>query len=261
MVQSQRIDPRSSTTAEALAQVQQWMRRYPDALASYELALRLQPGSYNSVQGRAMTLAAMGDLAGARAALREPAAGLERDPFIASIALYWDTYWLLSDDQQARLRQLPPDPFDGDRGGWGLALAGAYETIGDMARARAYADSGRAAFEQQLQAAPDDAQRLVLLGVSLAYLGQGDEAVRLGLRSVEERPLSRDYVSGAYYAHQLARIHILLGQADAALELLEPLLAQPYYLSPAWLRLDPTFRPLQSNPRFQRLAAQAPAVH
>ncbi len=261
MVQSQRIDPRSSATAESLAQLQLWMRRYPDALASYDLALRLQPGSYNAVQGRAMTLAAMGDLAGARTALAEPAAGLDRDPFIASIALYWDTYWLLSDAQQARLRELPPDPFDGDRGGWGLALAGAYETIGDMARARTYADSARAAFEQQLQAAPDDAQRLVLLGVSLAYLGQADEAVRLGRRSVEQQPLSRDYVSGAYYTHQLARIHILLGQEDEALELLELLLAQPYYLSPAWVRLDPTFRPLQGNPRFQRLAAQAPAAH
>ena len=260
MIQSQRIDPRSPATAESLAQLQQWMRRYPDALASYELALRLQPGSYNAVQGRAMTLAAMGDLARARATLAEPAAGLEQDPFIASIALYWDTYWLLSEAQQARLRELPPAPFDGDRGGWGLALAGAYETIGDMARARIYADSARAAFEQQLQAAPDDAQRLVLLGVSLAYLGQAEEAVRLGRRGVEQRPLSRDYVSGAYYAHQLARIHTLLGQEDEALELLEPLLAQPYYLSPAWLRLDPTFKPLRGNPRFQRLMAQPPAV-
>ena len=260
MVQSQRMDPRSSATAESLAQLQQWMRRYPDALASYDLALRLQPGSYNAVQGRAMTLAASGNLAAAQAALAEPAAGLDRDAFIASIALYWDTYWLLSDAQQARLRELPPAPFDGDRGGWGLALAGAYEMIGDMARARAYADSARDAFEQQLQAAPDDAQRLVLLGVALAYLGQGDEAVRLGQRSVSEHPIASDYLSGAYYTHQLARIHILLGQEDAALDLLEPLLAQPYYLSPAWLRLDPTFRPLKDNPRFQRLAAQAPAA-
>jgi hypothetical protein len=25
----------------------------------------------------------------------------------------------------------------------------------------------------------------------------------------------------------------------------------PYYLSPGWLRIDPTFAPLKGNPRFQ----------
>jgi hypothetical protein len=27
----------------------------------------------------------------------------------------------------------------------------------------------------------------------------------------------------------------------------------PYYLSPAWLRIDPAFAPLKGNPRFERL--------
>jgi hypothetical protein len=29
----------------------------------------------------------------------------------------------------------------------------------------------------------------------------------------------------------------------------------PYYLSPGWLRIDPTFSQLKGNPRFDRLVA------
>jgi hypothetical protein len=58
---------------------------------------------------------------------------------------------------------------------------------------------------------------------------------------------------GAYLQHQLARIYLLVGEYDKALDQLEPLLGIPYYLSPAWLRVDPTFDPLRRHPRFQRL--------
>jgi hypothetical protein len=34
---------------------------------------------------------------------------------------------------------------------------------------------------------------------------------------------------------------------------LAPLLQVPYYLSPGWLRIDPTLDLLRDQPRFQRL--------
>ena len=52
---------------------------------------------------------------------------------------------------------------------------------------------------------------------------------------------------------QLMRIYLLNGEPEKALDRLEPLLRVPFYLSPGWLRLDPTFQPLRGNPRFQRL--------
>ena len=61
--------------------------------------------------------------------------------------------------------------------------------------------------------------------------------------------------------HQLARIYVRTGQPEKALDQLETLMKVPYYLSPAWLRIDPEFAPLRGNPRCERLArgtAQAP---
>ncbi len=44
------------------------------------------------------------------------------------------------------------------------------------------------------------------------------------------------------------RIYLLVGQPEKALDELEPLLKIPYYLSPGWRRIDPTFAPLKGNP-------------
>jgi hypothetical protein len=68
-------------------------------------------------------------------------------------------------------------------------------------------------------------------------------------------PTSRDAFQAPYMQHQLARIYLLVGEPDKALDQFEGLLKVPYYLSPGWLRIDPTFAPLKGNPRFERLIA------
>jgi hypothetical protein len=48
---------------------------------------------------------------------------------------------------------------------------------------------------------------------------------------------------------------MMVGSKDKAVELLEPLVEVPNNLSRAWLRVDPTFDPLRSHPRFQALVS------
>jgi tetratricopeptide (TPR) repeat protein len=171
------------------------------------------------------------------------------------VAQYWDLVWVLDDAQQRLLLGLRPDAMGNDRGTWGMLLAQTYALRGDKERAKIYADSARIAFEAQLGDTPNDAQRHVILGLTLAYMGRNTDAVREGERGVSLLPLTKDAYAGAYVQHQLARIHMMVGQPEQALDRLEPLLQRPYYLSPAWLRIDPTFTPLRGNPRFERLAA------
>jgi serine/threonine protein kinase/tetratricopeptide (TPR) repeat protein len=252
--QASRIDPRSVLTARRLTRAYLFLRRYPEARAAGERALRIAPTSLDVIETNAMVFLAQGDLPGARAVLAAAASRVESTALAAFMATYWDLYWVLDLDQQALLLRLTPGPFDNSRAAWGLVLAQTYALRGDRNHARAYADSARMAFEEALRDTPEDGQTRVLLGVALAYMGRIQEAIAEGERGLALRPISVDAYSGAYNQLQLARIYILAGEAEKALDQLEPLLRVPHYLSPGWLRIDPTFDPLRKHPRFQKLA-------
>ena len=97
----------------------------------------------------------------------------------------------------------------------------------------------------------------MLLGLTLAYLGRTADALREGRRGMELMPISRDGYLGPYIQLQMARIYLLLGDQEKALDQLEPLLRLPFYISPGWLRIDPTFDPLRNDPRFRQLLERA----
>jgi tetratricopeptide (TPR) repeat protein len=175
---------------------------------------------------------------------------------MAQFANFWDLYWVPDDAGQRYLLTLRPEVFGGDRAPWAVCLAETYAVRGDVQRARIYADSARVGFGAVLASAPQDAQSHAELGVALAILGRKSEAIAEAQRAVTTVPMSADGYSGPYYQHLLARVYLLTGEPDKALDALEPLLKVPYYLSPGWLRIDPTFAPLRGNPRFERLAAE-----
>jgi tetratricopeptide (TPR) repeat protein len=250
-----RLDPRSPTAARRLATAHLLLRHYAAADSTIDRAIALAPTSVQLVLLKVVIALEQGDLGRARSVIDAAAQRIDRTTLLAFIATYQDLYWVLTDDQREQVLGMPPSAFDDDRGSWAITRTGLYLLRGDRRRAAVFADSARLAFEDQLRSAPNDAQRHVFRGLALAYLGRKAEAIREGRRGVELLPISRDGYVGPYIQLQLVRIYIQTGERASALDQLEPLLRVPFYLSPAWLRIDPGFDPLRTEPRFQRLVA------
>jgi serine/threonine-protein kinase len=253
--QAARLDPQSVAAADRVAFADLRLRRYAPARTAEDRALALQPDNLGTLENRVMISLAQGDLAGARAVLRAAPSSVDPSALVAYVAEYWDLGWVLDSAQERTLLSLTPASFDNSREDWATVLAEQYALRGDRVRSRAYADSARIAYEPLLKATPTDAGLHVEYGLDLAYLGRKAEAIENGQRAAALMPTTQDARDGPYMQHQLVRIYLLVGETDKALDALEPLLRIPYYLSPAWLRIDPTFAPLHGNPRFERLIA------
>ncbi|MEP6769142.1 MAG: protein kinase [Acidobacteriota bacterium] len=255
--QAASLDPRSAVNLTALGYALQRLRRYPEAREAYERGLALAPANLSLIGETAMTFLGEGDLVGARAVLNAVPKDIGPIELVAYVASANDLVWVLDQQQRELLLRLTPSAFDEDRGIWARCLSQAYALKSDEAHLRAYAEEARRAFEEQLRATPDDAQRHVFLGLALAYLGRKEEAIREGERGVALDPVAKDALRGPYYQHELVRIYMLVGEPEKALDKLEPLLKIPYYLSPGWLKIDPNFGALRNNPRFQKLVVGA----
>jgi serine/threonine-protein kinase len=254
---ARQLDPRSPRVLVRLQNTLLSMRQYPEALEASEAALALAPGDLSISQDKAMVYVAQGNLPAAREVIREISPAVKPAELVAFFATYWDMYWVLDDAQQKLVLTLGPEAFDSDRATRATVLMQVYELRGDHAKARAVADTAYVETMKQLHEAPNDAQRHVISGLQLAYMGRKQEAIEAGLRGLALLPLSEDKQIGAYYQQLMARIYLMVGEPEKALDMLEPLLQIPYFLSPGWLRVDPTWAALRGNPRFERLIAGA----
>jgi len=255
------LNPRSILVARRLAQTMLWLRRYPEARAAADRGLLLATSNLFLLDLKAMAAVGEGDLSMARAVLAAAPPEVEPTALVAFAANYWGGGWILSEVQQALLLRLGPIAFDDARADWALALASAHHLRGDVARARAYGDTAQRAYVEQMRRAngpraqPASGTAHTLRGLALAYAGRKAEAVAEGERGGGLLPLSRDAFAGAYNLHEQARLYAVVGEPDRAVDRLEQLLGVPYFISVAWLRIDPNFATLQGNARFQRLVA------
>jgi len=100
---------------------------------------------------------------------------------------------------------------------------------------------------------PEDARFRSSLGITYAGLGRRQDAIREGELAVELCPVSKDAMRGPHRVEDLARIYVMVGDFDAAIDRIEDVLSIPSELSVPLLRLDPVWAPLRDHRRFKKL--------
>ena len=254
-----RVDPRSPDGQNVLGLAYIRLGRYADAEVALDRARTLRPGSLSIGYTRARLAAARGDLNGVRLELRalEPAVGRRR--VMGYMALRENLLFALDDEQQRMLLDLTPADLDGGQADWALALAETSWLRGDMVRARSYGETAVTAWTRLLGGWGDAGAReqvMVLRAYSLGYAGRINEALAGAEKALEaERQVGLKY---AYLPFVYARICVLAGRHDQAVEQLEEVLRRRDVFSRAWLRIDSTLAPLRTNPRFIRLVSEDP---
>jgi tetratricopeptide (TPR) repeat protein len=93
------------------------------------------------------------------------------------------------------------------------------------------------------------------LALAQARLGHPDEAIRESNEAIMLFRRADDRSGELQSLPDLARMKLVLGDPAAAIDLLAQVLGQrgTGYLSPALLRVDPSWDPIRNDPRFQAL--------
>jgi len=250
------LDPRNVMIMLMTAASFMDRRQFATATYYYDRALALKPESFDAQLGRAMAyIGQTGDLSGAQRLLPDLSQTLDPTGQGLPILQLSDVATLFDAGRRASLLALTPAALDGDSAVLALTKAMVQRANGHGPQARAQFDSARSILEVSARQEPNDDFYAALLGLALAGLGRSAEAIREGERAVALVPVSKDAEWNSYLRANLARIYVLLGERDKAIEQLEIVLSRPGPLSAGWLRADPFWDPLRGSPRFQRLAA------
>jgi len=252
------LDPRSGQLEEEVGETYMLLRNYPEAERYFNRAISLSPDVPLAYNFKAWIYVLWeGSTEKARAVLEEALQniGSVEDRFIIFRSVLLNVFD--GDYQEAldRLSSCKLGAFDTQF--FFIPKLQLYAQInglmGNQQLEQTYYDSARSILESKIEERPEDARLHSSLGIAYAGLGRKEDAVREGKLGVELLPVSKEAMRGAFRAEDLAKIHVMVGEFDAAIDQLEFLLSNPGPMSIPLLRLDPAWAPLRDHPRFKKL--------
>ena len=248
------LNPRNLDLAAQMSLGYQLLRRYPEALRFADITIALSPDSPFPYLSKALLqLEVDGNTRAARETLKK--IDPHMFPEIAAVEANFDSMDGRFKEALAGIAEYPKDVIDVPifYRPKSLLTGMVYLQMNDLSRARTECESARQHLEKAITGNPRDARMRLALGIAFACLGRKDEAVREARLASDLTPISSDAIDGASYLQGLALVYAMVGESDAAIDLLEKLLAFPSGTSVNMLKLDPAWSSLWKLPRFQKL--------
>jgi len=251
------LNPRNAHTLYHVGDTLAYLRKYTEAERYYNRAISLAPDLSFAYYCKArLYLSWEGSIERVRAVLKEASQNIKsaEAPYIV--------YWLVNIDvydgnYQEALDRLSLKSEDFDNLNYFIPNAERYALIyrymNKNELAKKYYESARSILESKIQEQPEDSRLHSALGIACAGLGRKDDAIREGKLGVELLPVTKEAMRGLCRVEELARIYVMVGEYDLAIDQLEFLLSNPAWMSIPLLRLDPAWDPLRDHPRFQKL--------
>ena len=253
------LDPKNANSFENFAYSCVLAGRYGDADLAFIRSLTLNPRWAEVYALRAwLQLLWHGDVEKAHAVLDEArrVVGLADDA--GWLAFFGLKVALARRDYEGALRQLQAETrtaIDNQEGYSPIPLlrGQVHRLAGQHDLARRSFEAARLDLEQRVGQDPDDARFHASLGIAYAGLGRRQDAVREAKLACNLMPASRDSLRAIGPVWNLAVVYTMVVQPDEAITALDDLLARSGWFTVHVLRLDPTWDPLRSDPRFQAL--------
>jgi serine/threonine-protein kinase len=134
-----------------------------------------------------------------------------------------------------------------------LLYARVYNLMNMPEKAHEYFGAARTTLDSMILKNPNDPRLYSAIGFAYAGLGLKEKAIEAGKKAVELMPINKEAYRGVFRVEDLARIYVMVGEYDAALEQIKLLLTIPSRLSVKLLLLDPDWKPLWNIPEFKKI--------
>jgi TolB-like protein/Tfp pilus assembly protein PilF len=247
------LSPKDAWVLQNLADNYYANKNFETAEKIFDRAIEAAPQSLGPRAEKAnLAVAWKGDLSVMEKELTQLPAGVDPDGLVTFSRLQLLLLQRKFPDAIALVKQSPQEVFHYDKPREFFEGA-IYSFLNDKEKAVSAFKRARPIAEKALRESPNDASRHVILGMILAGLGEKELAIAEGKRAVELLPESEDALDGPKTTIALAQIYTWTGQSDQALLLLDRSLNTPNGVTIPFLRLDPMWDPLRSDPRFQAL--------